>query len=160
MSFKILPLMVSNYRQFFSRDAVEVAVDLLGRQLSRESEIGVTSGQIVQVGAYEGGNITPSREGMLYAPGTLFLMPYRGSELLNIATDRRAYPSCVEIRAVAFHDGVVEGAGKITDFLDLNGLDGMLLGEHLKINGKAADPSQAKRIRDGSDNCLGYFSIK
>lgn len=152
--------MVSDYRQFFGREPVEVAKDLLGRQLVRESEIGVTSGQIVQVGAYEEGNITPSREGMLYAPGTLFLMPFRGSELLNIATDRKGYPSCVEIRAVAFHDGVIEGSGKITDFLDLNGLDGMLLGEQLKITGKAVDPSQIKRIRDGSENCLGYFLVK
>jgi len=149
-----------DYETFFRRKSEDVARELLGRQLVRNTDIGSTSVSIIEVGAYEGGNPTPSRAGMNYAPGTVFLMPFRGSQLLNIATDRRGFPSCVEIRAVAFHDRVVEGSGRITNLLDLEGLDGAVLGNELKIIGKPVDDSEVKKIKGDAENCLGYFLVK
>ena len=150
-----------NYKKFFDRKVEEVAMDLLGRQLLRVTEKGGTSGRIVQTGAYEVGRETKSREGMKYAPGTIFLMPYRGSNLLNIATDKGGYPSCVEIRQIAFHDKVIDGSGAVTKALGIEpDLDGILLGEELQIIGEPVGRSQIKKIKGEADNCLGYYSIK
>ena len=148
-----------DYRKFFRRDSDEVAMDLLGRLLVRTTKKGATAGRIIQVGAYEEG-VTPSREGMFYAPGRIFLMPYRGAHLLNVATDKEDYPSCVEIREIAFHDKIIKGSGLITKAFDLENLDGILLGGELQIIGKPVQKSKVKRINGNSDNCLGYFLIK
>src|SRR3990172_6883186 len=98
-----------NYKTFFNRDARTVAKDLLGRILVRESERGLTAGRIVETGAFEGDEGRKAREGMSYAPGTIYVMPFRGNYFLNIATGRKGEPSCVEIREVALHDRVLNG---------------------------------------------------
>ena len=150
-----------NYRKFFGRKSEEVAKDLLGKLLLKTTDTGSTSGRIIQTGAYECGNETPSREGMKYAPGTLFLMPYRGSSLLNIATDERGFPSCVEIREIAFHDGKITGSGAVAKFFEIGAdLDGILLGDEIQIIGEPVDRSKVKKIHGAVDNCIGYFLIK
>ena len=150
-----------DYPKFFGRGVEEVAKDLLDRLLVRDTEKGTTSGRIIEVGAYEGGKETKSREGMKYSPGKIFLMPYRGCHLLNIATDKAGYPSCVEIRKVAFHDKIIDGSGAVANFLNIDShLDGILLGQELKIAGESVPESRIKRVSGDSDNCLGYFLIK
>jgi 3-methyladenine DNA glycosylase Mpg len=149
------------YKRFFGRRSEEVAKDLLGRFIVRNTNKGTTAGRIVQTGAYEGGKEVPSRKGMKYAPGTVFLMPFRGHYFFNISTDREDFPSCVEIRAVAFHDRIVRGSGAVANYLGVRkGLDGVLFGEELEISGEGVEESRIKRIKAGSDNCKGYFSVK
>jgi len=147
-------------RNFFSRPSETVAIDLIGRTLERKWGRGYIEGVVKETGAYEGGNETPSRIGMKYSPGTLFLMPYRGSLFFNIATDREEYPSCVEIREVRFKNKIVTGPGAITKFLSLSDLDGSVLGDKLRIAREPVNPLLVKRTEGSSDNCLGYFSIK
>lgn len=150
-----------NYRRFFSQHAEEVARGLLGRLLVRNTEKGSTAAKIIQTGAYEEGKETPSRNGMKYPPATIYLMPYRGSYLLNIATCRRNYPSCVEVRQIAFQDKIIDGSGKIANFLDIDSdLDGIVLGHELQIIGRPVERSRTKKITGDSENCIGYFLIK
>ncbi len=150
-----------DYKRFFSHHAEEVARGLLGRLLVRNTEKGSTAARIIQTGAYEEGKETPSRNGMKYAPATIYLMPYRGSYLLNIATGRRGYSSCVEIRQIAFQNKIINGSGKITSFLDINqSLDGIVLGHELQILGRPVERSRTKKIAGESDNCIGYFLLK
>lgn len=149
-----------NYKNFFGRSSEEVAKDLLGRFIIRNTGTGTTSGRIIETGIYEDGKDTPSRKGMKYAPGSIFLMPFRGNYFLNIATDKKNYASCVEIRKVAFHDRVVNGSGAISRYLAIEkNLDGILLGEELQISDDKVE-GKIKKVKAGSDNCLGYFSIK
>jgi len=150
-----------NYKKFFNRKADIVARDLLGLSLLRITETGSTSGKIIETGAYIGGNETPSRKGMKYAPGTVFLMPYRSFRLLNIATSREGYASCVELRQVALHDKILKGSGKIANFFDISkDLDGILLGKEVQIIGEPEKEPNIKRISGDSDNCIGYFLVK
>ena len=134
-----------NYRQFFERKADIVAKDLLGRVLMTSKGF---TGQIVQTGAYEGDyetSITPTRRGMLYVPGTIFLMRYRGSEMFNIATAGERFPSCVEIRQLASPDGRITGSGNITKYVGLDGTDGMPLKDLVQILG---EPVGSSRIEE------------
>ena len=149
-----------DYEKFFSRKSEIVARELIGKQILRTANNGSVSCMIAETGAYEGGNINDSRKGMLYVPGTLFLMPFRAYKLLNIATDREGFPSCVEIRRIQLIDKQIKGPGSISKFLGLEGLDGMLLGNEVQIldNTNLANPMVIKS--DGkSENCLGYFSL-
>ena len=149
-----------NYRRFFGRRADEVARDLVGRLLVRNTEKGSTSARILEVGAYEGGKDIQARQGMLYAPGSIFLMPYRGGRLFNIATDRVMYPSCVEIRKVATHNKTIKGSCAVANFFLITpDLDGILLGEEIQILGEAVDKSKIIMAKGYAPNCLGYFLI-
>ena len=150
-----------DYQRFFRRSSEEVAKDLLGRSLARTTKKGSTSGRIVETGAYQEGNETPTRAGMKYAPGTLFLMKYRNSYLFNIATDRKDYPSCVEIRELAFHNRHVKGSGAITKFFEITpDLNEIVLGDEIEVLGDSVERSRIKRISGNSSNCLGYFLIE
>ena len=150
-----------NYHKFFGRESEEVSRDLLGRLLVRNTDEGSTSGKITQTGAYEGGSETPTRAGMKYPPGTLFLMRYRNSYLFNIATGKRGEPSCVEVRELAFHDGRIEGSGAVTKFFEITpDLDEILLGDEIEILGDSVEEDKVKKIKGTSSNCRGYFLIK
>ncbi len=150
-----------NYTVFFNRNAKEVAKDLIGRLLVRNTNRGTTAGKIIETGAYEGGSETPSRQGMKYSAGKLFLMPFRGSLLLNIATDKEGYPSCVEIRQVAVHDKTLTGSGLVSKFFEItSNLDGLVLGNEVQIIGEPAKKSKLFKLEGQTDNCLGYFLLK
>jgi len=150
-----------NYKQFFGRKADVVAKELLGRIFVRNTDKGSTSARIIEVGAYEEGKETDLRTGMSYEPGRLFLMPYRGSLLLNIATDREMYPSCVEIRKVATHEKTISGSGSITNFFSITqDLDGLLLGNEIQILGESIETSKILRRDGAAKNCIGIYSIR
>ena len=153
-----------NYKQFFGRKAEVVAKDLLGRLIVRTTQRGVTAGKIIETGAYEGGKLTNSRRGMLYPPGSVFLMPFRGFQLFNISTEAEYVPSCVEIRKLAFHDRTLEGAGAVSKALGIEKeLDSVFFNSAgLEISRNAVEIDRIQKIEgEGlSENCLGYFSIK
>lgn len=149
-----------DYQQFFARDSEEVAKDLLGRALYRKRGMGITGARIIETGAYSGGSITPSRKGMKYSPANLFLMPFRGNYFFNISTGREGEPSCVEIRAIAFHDKIVKGSARIAKTLDLStSLDGRPIDEFLDIGDLGID-LEIIRKAGKAKNCLGYFSFR
>ncbi len=149
-------------RSFFGRDARTVAKDLLGRLLIRESDRGLTAGRIIETGAFEGDEGRKGREGMSYAPGTIYVMPFRGNYFLNIAAGRKGEPSCVLIRDVALHDGVLGGPGRVGKFFGVEYLNGELIGQSLRIEkGEPVPASRIIRVTDGtSENCLGYYRVK
>ena len=150
-----------DYRRFFRRPAEEVAKDLLGRYLVRETRNISLVGRIIQTGAYEESIETPSREGMLYTPGTIFVIPFRGNSFLNIATDRSGEPSCALIRQVALNEEVLDGPGRVGDFFEIEDLDGLLFRDEFQLNGNSVAPSKIKRqVKGTSENCLGYYSLK
>jgi len=151
-----------NQRKFFSRDARTVAKDLLGRLLVRASDEGITAGKIIETGAFENDEGRSSRKGMLYAPGTIYIMPFRGNYFLNIATGRKDEASCVLIRDVALHDGALGGPGRVGKYFGVEYLDGMLMGDVLRIDeGEPVSTSRIQRVIDGtSENCLGNYRIR
>jgi 3-methyladenine DNA glycosylase Mpg len=152
-----------DYISFFSRPSKEVAKDLVGRTLVRETEKGSTSARILVVGAYEGGKETEARKGMMYAPGKVFFMPYRGHRLFNIATDREGFASCVDIRQIATHSKTINGSGAVTNFFGLPlTIDGVLLGGEMQIIGEPDEPREVTWVegdKDTSSNCLGYYTL-
>ena len=149
-----------DYNTFFSRKSDIVAKDLLGKRISRITNVGEITGTIAETGAYEGGKITHSRAGMLYAPGTLFLMPFRGLKLLNIATDKSAYPSCIEIRKLWVPGQEIKGPGAISKFLGFECLEGKLICHESKIyDCPISEEFKITKVKGKSENCLGYFSL-
>ena len=149
------------YEEFFGRNSEEVARDLLGRYISRKSDGKIIVAEILQTGAYEGGNETDARQGMKYGPGNIFLLPYRGSLLLNFATGESGEPSCVEIRNVLSSQGEIKGPGAVSNFLSLDkSLEGIMLGKELQIVGEPEKRPGIKRTKGSPENCLGYFSLK
>lgn len=150
-----------DYSRFFGRTADSVARDLLGRILVVKTPSATVFGKITETGAYEGGEETELRKGMKYGPATIFLMGYRGSDLFNIATDRKGVPSCVEVREIEIDDKKIKGSGRVSKALGVTqDLDGLVLGEKVQIAGESVDLLQIRRRRGQTDNCLGYYSIK
>ena len=150
-----------DYTKFFARKSREVAIDLLGMTLARDTKKGFTAARILETRAYEGGRETHSRQGMKYAPGRLFLMPHRGRYLLNIATDTVDYPSCVEIRRIGLHNREVGGASNVANLFGITfEFDNVPLGREVQISGESLDKSNIGELVDiVSDNCVGYFLI-
>ncbi len=155
---------------FFARPAEDVAVDLLGRELVRQYGNKVIIAEILATGAYEGGEKVKQRIGMWYAPGTIFLMPFRGHNSLNIATREADVPSVVEIRAARFLDSmyVAETPFKLAKELHLDArsndtavnLSGLVLGQHLYVRGpKSGEEVRVERSVKKAPNCIAYYSI-
>jgi len=139
-------------RSFFARNSLEVARDILGHVLVRESPEGKTSGIIVEVEVYRGEDDPASfayrgktkRSEPLYgSPGTAFVyLTYGMYYLLNIITEKENFPAAILIRAVEPLEGVelmkkrrktdnihnlASGPGKLAQAfaidLSLNGVD-------------------------------------
>jgi DNA-3-methyladenine glycosylase len=150
-----------DYVKFFDRKTDVVARDLLGRMFVRSTSSGDTIGRIIEIGAYVDGNETYTRTGMKYSAGTIFLMSYRSSRMLNIATGKEGRPSCVEIRGLEINDKVVRGSGRVTNVLNIGeDLDGILLGDELTIAGERAKRTEIVESEGQVDHCVGIYSIK
>ena len=150
-----------DYKAFFSRSSADVAKDLLGRFIVRNSNKESIYANILETGAYEGGKETKDRMGMEYEPGRIFLMPYRGSLLFNISAGKEMHPSCVEIRKIATHNKTINGAGAASRFFKLSkSLDGVMLGEEIQILGINVVKDHILETRGGSENCVGIYTIE
>ena len=122
-------------RAFYRRDPVTLAKALIGQRLVRVVEGRRLSGIIVETEAFEdgadGGTI---RKGMLYGPGTVFVMNHRGHLYLNVGTDAAGKASCVMVRAALFGKELVEGPGKVSKRLGVTAaLDGRPLGTDIDM---------------------------
>jgi DNA-3-methyladenine glycosylase len=97
-------------RSFYSRSALDVASDLLGKVLVRRLDHHVLAGKIVETEAYAGPHdlachaskgYTPRTSVMFGPPGyTYVYMIYGFYFCLNVVTEPRGYPAAVLIRAV------------------------------------------------------------
>jgi DNA-3-methyladenine glycosylase len=119
-------------REFFERDTVEVARDLIGCFLVRKIENDTRRFMITETEAYDGPfdlashsskGRTPRTEVMFGAAGTLYVyFVYGMHNMLNIVTGAHGFPAAVLIRGI---EGT-SGPGRLTKALgitrDLNAL--------------------------------------
>jgi DNA-3-methyladenine glycosylase len=102
-------------RAFYNRDVVQVARDLLGCLLLRDSREGLTAGIIVEVEAYlaQGDPANhafrgPNRKNasMFGPPGHAYVYPIHSRFCLNVVTEPEGVPSAVLIRAIEPTEGI------------------------------------------------------
>lgn len=95
-------------REFYNRDAVTVARDLLGKLMLRETEAGLAGGRIVETEAYLGGDDPAShsyrgksnRNAVMFGPpGFLYVYTIHSRFCMNAVTEEEGKPTAVLIRA-------------------------------------------------------------
>jgi DNA-3-methyladenine glycosylase len=135
-------------RAFYARDAIEVALDLLGKELIRQTDTTVRIGRIVEVEAYLGPHDraahsakgrTPRTEVMFGAPGHAYVyLIYGMHNCMNVVTGATGDASAVLLRALEPVQGIegrTQGPGLLARAMDidrrLNGAD--LLGDDIFI---------------------------
>lgn len=120
---------------FFNRDALIVAKELLGKYLVRKADGKETALMITEVEAYDGfedkashahRGKTKRNEVMFGPPGYFYVYLVYGMHwMLNVTTGKKDYPAAVLIRGVEGFDG----PAKLTKFLKID----------KKLNDKKAD---------------------
>lgn len=154
-------------RDFYDRDTVQVAHELLGKYLARVSASGTRIGRIVEVEAYLGPHdlaahsargLTPRTRVMFGPPGHAYVyLIYGLHHCLNVVTEPAGHGAAVLIRAlqpVRNLAGSARGPGLACRALGvdrrLNGAD--LLGDRLFITAGGGEPFRiARRPRIGVD---------
>ena len=161
------------YRDFFQRDAVKVAKDLLGRVMVQERKDKPSLYvQLTEIAAYEGTNSRELKEAikknpnLFYAPGIIGISTAHGKYLIDIGTREICVPSCVTLIAgnLFNREGLIkklEGPGNISRALEIDSdYDSSPINfGQLWIGGEPIDESKIKQ-RNKSDipiNCKGYF---
>jgi DNA-3-methyladenine glycosylase len=174
------------FRDFYARNTLEVAQNLLGCFLVREYRGKIIRATITETEAYVGEDDlashasrgrTPRTETMYGDPGRTYVyMIYGMYYCLNIVTEKKDFPAAVLIRGVEIRrhpmstigtsDVILNGPGKLCKFLKidkrLNGWD-MTQGEKLWIESR--DPKiklpkiiKSKRIGvDYAKHCKEYL---
>ncbi len=131
-------------REFYDRDTVTVARELLGRILVRNSGGGTTAGVIVETegyladdpGCHASGGRTERNSPMFAAPGTIYVYQIYGIHYcLNIVTQPAGVPEAILIRALEPVAGIqlmrqrrgqerlkelTSGPAKLTQALDID----------------------------------------
>jgi len=132
-------------REFYARNTVKVAHDLLGKQLVRTRKGARLTGRIVEVEAYRGSDDpashafrgpTPRNAPMFGEPGHAYIyFTYGNHYCLNVTTQASGIPGAVLIRAIEPLDGEVfmrrlrpnvsegaltNGPGKLTQALGID----------------------------------------
>ena len=138
---------------FFDRDTVEVARDLLGKVLVRDVEGKLVWGRLVEVEAYlgpddlashsSGGRRSPRNEVMYGPPGHAYVyFTYGMHHCLNFVTRQAGMPQAVLVRALEPGPGVgrCSGPGLICRALDID----------RELNGAALVPPSIYVIDDDS----------
>lgn len=114
-------------RDFFARDVLEVAPDLLGKLVVHRTEHGILRLRITETEAYRGEQDTAChahrgrtrRTETLYGPpGTLYVYLCYGIHwMLNLVTGREGQPQAVLVRACL----TAQGPGRLTKALQVTG---------------------------------------
>jgi DNA-3-methyladenine glycosylase len=149
-------------RQFYNRNTIDVALDLLGCRLICTTDGVKTGGVIVEVEAYRGPTDpachafhgrTPRNEVMHGPPGFLYVyFTYGNHFMLNVVTERDNFPAAVLLRGIeplynipvmgqrrntADFTNISSGPGKLAKALNVtrvdNGTD--LLKSHIYVQG-------------------------
>lgn len=101
--------------EFYARDPVVVAPELLGKRLVRETSAGVSSGIIVEVEAYlscrdrachASRGMTPRNRSMFGPPGRAYVYTIHTRWCLNAVTEPEGTPSAILIRAIEPEAGI------------------------------------------------------
>ncbi|WP_035050830.1 DNA-3-methyladenine glycosylase [Carnobacterium pleistocenium] len=125
----------------------EIAQDLLGCLVIKETDEGVTSGWIVETEAYLGEideaahsyglKRTPRLDSMYKEPGTIYVYSMHTHLMLNVVVQEKGVPEAILIRAIEPLKGVTlmserrgkvgfavtDGPGKLTKAMDITKLD-------------------------------------
>lgn len=171
-------------RDFYDRDTIIVAKELLGKYFVKEAKSGRLAGKIVEVEAYCGPNDlachaskgkTKRNEVMFGPPGYAYIyFTYGLFHMLNFVTEKEGYPAAVLIRALEPKEGLAimkknrnlgdiknlcSGPGKITQAFKLtraqNGLD--LTEDFLFVEDRGEKPREIVTTpRIGVDYAKGY----
>ena len=165
-------------RDFYARDTVKVAKDLLGKRLVRVKGKNRMEGKIVEVEAYRGlddpashafRGLTPRNAPMFGEPGHAYIyFTYGNHYCLNITTQKVGTPGAVLIRAIQPLEGLHEmrrlrpnvpdsnltnGPGKLTKALgitkSLNEVDMTKRGDLFVTESDETMPKVAKSVRVG-----------
>jgi DNA-3-methyladenine glycosylase len=139
--------------EFFDRDTVAVARDLLGKVLVREVAGKALWGRLVEVEAYlgpddlaahsSGGRRSPRNEVMYGPPGNAYVyLTYGMHHCLNFVTGPKGLPQAVLVRALEPGPGVGRcgGPGLVCRALDID----------RSLNGAALVPPSIYVLDDGS----------
>jgi DNA-3-methyladenine glycosylase len=98
-------------REFYLRDAVQVARELIGKELVHSAAAGITSGVIVETEAYMGvtdpashafGGLRSKRTAIMYLPGgrAYIYLIYGMYNCMNVTAQKEGVPEGVLIRAL------------------------------------------------------------
>lgn len=111
-------------RQFFARETLTVARELIGKYLVREQGARTLTGRIIEVEAYIGpedkachaSKGRTSRTEVLFGPpGHAYVyLCYGMHEMLNVVTERQEFPAAILLRAVEYDGVLVDGPGRLT----------------------------------------------
>jgi 3-methyladenine DNA glycosylase Mpg len=154
-------------RNRFKRRSDTVAKNLLGSTIVCVSpERGETRMRLTEIGAYEGATKSTS-EGASYLPGLVSISTKFGKYLLDISTGRSRQPSCITLRGGEIEIGKklerICGPGKLTEALGITKDNkayfqcASIYGSKIWIEGDPVDPSQVRKLRGNSSNCLGIY---
>ena len=129
---------------FFQDSATNVARSLIGRTIVKrapnlEEKIGV----IREVAAWQGDN-KDSAKTLRYHPGIVGISKRFGHLLLDVGTGYQGRPSCITIAGIYTPEGLVDGPGKVTDYLGIDSdYDSMPIDtDALWIGGESIDQTQ------------------
>lgn len=168
-------------KEFYNRDPVIVAKELLGKVLVRETSDGVTAGIIVETEAYLSQNDpanhafrgkTNRNKSMFGPPGHAYVYRIHRVCCLNVVTEPENVPSAVLIRALMPICGVelmarrlgrldpspTTGPGKLCKAMAIDlGLDGwdLTLGEQLWL----AESDGAAKFTDGDISVTARIGV-
>lgn len=126
-------MMVRLPRRFYQRPAIEVAPDLLGKLLVRQTEFGLRIGRIVEVEAYLGREdlaahsskgITPRTQAMFGEAGHAYVyLVYGIHHCMNVVTGPLGSGCAVLLRALEPVQGLAvntSGPGRLAKALDID----------------------------------------
>ncbi len=154
-------------RDFYGRDTIAVAKELLGKVLVRETPAGRSSVRIVETEAYCGPHdkachaskgMTDRNRVMFGAPGHAYVYFIYGMyHCLNFVTERDGYPAAVLVRACEPLEGVEamwglrKKAKKLTDLTSGPGRLCMALDIDRSLNGLDLCKKGPLYVEDGDD---------
>ncbi len=163
-------------RSFYARDTIEVAKDLLGKVLVRETPAGRMAVRIVETEAYVGPHdkachaskgMTDRNRVMFGEPGHAYVYFIYGMYYcLNLVTERDGYPAAVLIRAGEPLEGVDaiwarrKKAKKLTDLMSGPGRLCMAMGIDRALNGTDVCRKGPLYVEDGDDEAYEVVSSK
>ena len=164
------------HRDFFERDAVTVAKDLLGRVMVQErgSKPSLYV-QLTEIAAYDGivGKDLEAAQkknpNLFYAPGVIGISTVYGKHLIDVGTQGLCKPSCVTLVAGNLFDkrGLrekLQGPGNLSKALEIDSdYDSSPINfGQLWVGGDAVDADRIKQRNKSNvpTNCKGYFYFR